>query len=117
MITLNDIEEASYCLLCAGHKQGFNNYYKDEMRKASQVLAELRKEYVLVPREPTKELCEAIGVAIDGDLPLVDMRLTIHVTTGHSDIVDVTLTLRAEKDKAIAFWQVVRDNTGREILV
>lgn len=76
MITLNEIEEALYGLLRAGRNQGFNDSYENEMRKASQAftqLAELREKYVLVPREPTKELCEAIGVAIDGDLPLVDI--------------------------------------------
>lgn len=39
------------------------------------------------------------------------------MTTGRSDIVDVTLTRRAEKGKSIAFWQGDRDDSGREIWV
>lgn len=39
------------------------------------------------------------------------------MTTGRSDIVDVTLTRRAEREKAIAFWQGDRDDTGREVWV
>jgi len=38
---------------------------------------------VVIPREPTVEICEAMGEAITGSLPLTDMRLTLSGLAGY----------------------------------
>jgi hypothetical protein len=55
-----------------GRKAGWNDHIRA-----------LSPNAVVIPREPTVEICEAMGEAITGSLPLTDMRLTLSGLAGY----------------------------------